>query len=109
MKIKLIQINTTVAKKEVAEQIASHLIEKRLAACVQIIGPVTSIYRWLGNIEHTTEWICQIKTIQDLYNLVEKEILSIHSYQLPEIIAFPITTVSKKYLDWVQAQVILTH
>ncbi|HPC36258.1 MAG TPA: divalent-cation tolerance protein CutA [Candidatus Marinimicrobia bacterium] len=100
-----LQIITTTNTKEEAERIAFILVEKGLAACVQVIGPVTSIYRWEGKIENTTEWICQIKTIKDLYNSVEKEILSNHTYKLPEIIAIPITTGSKKYLEWIRMQV----
>ena len=100
-----LQIITTTDSKEKAERIAFILVEKGLAACVQIIGPVTSIYRWEGKIENTIEWICQIKTIKDLYNSVEKEILTHHKYELPEIIAIPILTGSKKYLDWMRMQV----
>ena len=58
-----LQITTTTDKREEAEQIASLLEEKHLAACIQIIGPMTSVYRWQGKIENTTEWLCQIKTI----------------------------------------------
>jgi len=100
-----LQIITTTDSKEKAERIAFILVEKGLAACVQVIGPVTSVYQWNGKIEISAEWICQIKTIKDLYNSVEKEILTHHKYELPEIIAIPILTGSKKYLDRMQMQV----
>ncbi|HOU16729.1 MAG TPA: divalent-cation tolerance protein CutA [Candidatus Marinimicrobia bacterium] len=100
-----LQIITTTDTKEEAEKIAHILVEKGLAACVQVIGPVTSVYQWNGKIEISAEWICQIKTIKDLYNSVEKEILTHHKYELPEIIAIPILTGSKKYLDWMRMQV----
>jgi periplasmic divalent cation tolerance protein len=100
-----LQIITTTDSKEKAERIAFILVEKGLAACVQVIGPVTSVYQWNGKIEISAEWICQIKTIKDLYNSVEKEILTHHKYELPEIIAIPILTGSKKYLDWMRMQV----
>jgi len=100
-----LQVITTTDSKEKAERIAFILVEKGLAACVQVIGPVTSVYRWEGKVENTTEWICQIKTKQKMYNFVEKEILSIHTYELPEIIAIPITMGSKKYLEWMRKQV----
>jgi len=100
-----LQIITTTDSKEEAKRIAFILVEKGLAACVQVIGPVTSVYQWNGKIEISAEWICQIKTIKDLYNSVEKEILTHHKYELPEIIAIPILTGSKKYLDWMRMQV----
>jgi len=100
-----LQIITTTDTKEEAEKIAHILVEKGLAACVQVIGPVTSVYQWNGKIEISAEWICQIKTIKDLYNSVEKEILTHHKYELPEIIAIPILTGLKKYLDWMRMQV----
>ncbi|HOV23274.1 MAG TPA: divalent-cation tolerance protein CutA [Candidatus Marinimicrobia bacterium] len=100
-----LQIITTTDSKEKAERIAFILVEKGLAACVQVIGPVTSVYQWNGKIEISAEWICQIKTIKDLYNSVEKEILTHHKYELPEIIAIPILTGLKKYLDWMRMQV----
>ncbi|MFH1214447.1 MAG: divalent-cation tolerance protein CutA [Candidatus Neomarinimicrobiota bacterium] len=102
--LQYLQITTTTDKREEAEQIAILLVEKYLAACVQIIGPITSVYRWHEKIENTTEWLCQIKTIPELYDSVEKEILAVHSYQLPEIIAVPIADGYLRYFDWLRDQ-----
>ncbi len=100
-----IQVMTTAAKKEDAEKIAACLVEKRLAACVQIAGPVTSIYRWKGNIERAQEWQCWIKSKEALYKEIEIAIKSVHSYEIPEIIATPIVAGSRDYLAWLEREV----
>jgi len=96
-----IQITTTTETKEQAENIAQHLVETKLAACVQILGPITSIYRWKGKVENAQEWLCLIKTRDNLYAKVEAAIKSVHSYETPEIIAVPIIKGSKEYLHWI--------
>jgi periplasmic divalent cation tolerance protein len=95
-----IQITTTTETKEQAQTIAQQLVEAKLAACVQITGPITSIYRWKGKVENTQEWLCLIKTQDDLYDKVEAAIKSLHPYETPEIIAVPIVKGSKEYLSW---------
>jgi periplasmic divalent cation tolerance protein len=96
-----IQISTTTETIEQAEEIARHLVEIKLAACVQITGPIISIYRWKGKVEDAKEWLCLIKTREDLFDKVETAIKKLHSYETPEIIAVPIVKGSKKYLDWI--------
>jgi periplasmic divalent cation tolerance protein len=96
-----IQITTTTETKEQAQTIAQQLVEAKLAACVQITGPITSIYRWKGKVENTQEWLCLIKTQDDLYDKVEAAIKSLHPYETPEIIAVPIVKGSKEYLNWI--------
>ena len=99
-----IQISTTTETKEQAQKIAQYLVEQKLAACVQIIGPITSIYHWKKKLENTQEWLCLIKTRDDLYNKVESAIKNEHSYETPEIIAVPIVKGSKEYLQWIQEE-----
>jgi periplasmic divalent cation tolerance protein len=99
-----IQVVTTAEKREDAEKIARAVVEKRLAGCVQILGPVTSIYWWKGNVETAEEWQCVMKSRSDLYGAVEKAIISVHPYEVPEIIAVPITAGSQNYLDWLQSE-----
>jgi periplasmic divalent cation tolerance protein len=96
-----IQVTTATETKEQADNIAQYLVETKLAACVQIIGPINSIYRWKGKVENTQEWLCLIKTKDDLYNKVEAAIKSQHPYETPEIIAMPIVKGSKEYLNWI--------
>jgi periplasmic divalent cation tolerance protein len=96
-----IQVLTTAASEDEAERISRELVERRLAACVQVIGPVSSRYRWRGEIEEEREWQCLAKTEAGRYLEVEAAIRAVHSYEEPEIIAFPITHGSSGYLKWV--------
>lgn len=79
-----IQVTTTTETREDAERIARSLVEARLAACVQIVGPITSIYRWKGKIETTGEWLCLIKSREENYGAIEQTIRSLHPYETPE-------------------------
>ncbi len=97
----LLQVTTTADDKAYAEQIAGELIAHGLVACAQIVGPIESVYRWKGNIEHQTEWMCIAKTTRNRYPEVETLILDIHPYDLPEIVATPITAGNAEYLNWV--------
>jgi len=95
-----IQVITTTANKEDAEKIAAALVKQRLAACVQIAGPVHSTYRWEGKIEQAEEWQCLIKSRQDLFPELTQVIKAIHPYEVPEIIALTISTGNDAYLQW---------
>lgn len=97
-----IQITTTTENEQDAEQIARILVKRKLAGCVQIVGPITSIYRWKGQIEEAKEWQCVIKSRQDLYNEIANIIQSIHPYEVPEIIAISVMTGSNAYLEWLK-------
>ena len=99
-----IQVMTATDKKEDAERIARSLVEMRLAGCVQIVGPIISIYRWKGRIETAGEWLCLIKTHKDRYGAIEEAIRSIHPYETPEIISLPIIAGSSGYLDWLRGE-----
>src|SRR5215469_11625803 len=96
-----IQVNTTIDTPEGAKKIADTLIAKRLAACVQISGPISSTYWWQGQIETAQEWVCTAKTRQDLYDAVGQAIRDVHPYAEPEILATPILAGSQGYLSWV--------
>jgi periplasmic divalent cation tolerance protein len=95
-----IQVFTTTETKEEAWKIAQYLVEQKLVACVQITGPITSIYRWKGKVESAQEWLCLIKTREELFEKVEAAIKKLHSYETPEIVAVPIVKGSKEYLNW---------
>lgn len=103
MEHRYIQVITTISDKRKAENIARKLVYKRLAACVQIAGPIKSVYRWKGKIETAKEWVCIIKTKKGLYEKVETAIKKIHPYEVPEIIAMPITAANKDYLKWIES------
>lgn len=95
---------TTTSAREEAEQIAQTLITENLAACVNLV-PIQSIYRWEGEICNGTEIQLIIKTDLNRFEQIQARIRAIHSYELPEIIAFPITQGSASYLRWIAAQV----
>lgn len=99
-----IQVFTTTARKQEAQQIAQTLVEERLAACVQILGPITSTYRWQGTIETSEEWLCLIKTRQELYAQLEASIRRVHPYEVPEILALPVVAGSPSYLAWLETE-----
>ena len=102
MREEYIQVFTTTEKREGAEEIAKAIVEKRLAGCIQIVGPITSMYWWKGNVETAEEWLLFIKSKQELYEELEKAIKEIHPYEIPEIIAMPITAGDKDYLEWLK-------
>ena len=98
--MKYLIVSTTVSKKIEAERISNKLLADKLSACTQIIGPITSIYKWQGKKIKAKEWLCLIKTAAVKYKKVEQVIKALHPYELPEIIALPISTGSKEYLNW---------
>jgi len=95
---------TNLPDRASAEKLAALLIEQRLAACVNIFPPCSSIYRWREQIKHDEEHPLLIKTVQDRYAQVEASIRDNHPYELPEIIAVPITGGLPAYLQWVESE-----
>jgi periplasmic divalent cation tolerance protein len=102
--IEALQIVTTTGSRQEADKIAEELVDRRLAACVQVGGPVTSTYRWQGKIETGQEWVCTIKTCRSHYAAVEAAIRELHSYDVPEILAFPAVAGSDKYFGWLAGE-----
>ena len=97
-----IQIVTTTDTRETAMRIARFLVEKRLAACVQIDGPITSLYRWKGSVEEETEWRCVIKSRSDLFGEIRDAIRDMHPYEVPEIVATELDQVAESYRQWLE-------
>ncbi len=96
-----IVIMVTSASMREAKNIARHLVDARLAACVNISPPVRSVYRWEGKIADEREYQLFIKSIRDLFPEVKAAISKIHSYHTPEIICVPVVDGSRNYLQWV--------
>lgn len=94
----------TCENHEQAVKIAEALVEVRLAACVNVLPPLESIYRWQGQIERAEEVLLLIKTTQARFPELRERIQQLHSYEVPEIIAFPIVAGSEKYLAWLGEQ-----
>ena len=96
---------TTLEKQEDGERLAKLLVERELAACVQILPPMISIYRWQGAIERANEVLLLIKTTRAAYPRLEITIKENHPYQTPEIIALPVEAGLDDYLNWLTASV----
>ncbi len=101
-----IVVLTTCETEEEASTIARTLVEKRLAACVNIMPSVKSIYRWKDKIEDASEILLIIKSRRDLFDALRTEISKIHSYELPELIAIPIVDGSESYLTWLDRELV---
>lgn len=98
-------ILTTAGSQEEARKIARSLVERQIAACVNIVPQVESIYRWQGNVESANEWLLVIKTLEASFSRVCDAIQELHSYDLPECIKLEISGGAEKYLDWITASV----
>ncbi|MDD3236704.1 MAG: divalent-cation tolerance protein CutA [Candidatus Gastranaerophilales bacterium] len=99
-------VNTTTSNKKNAVEIARHLIENKLAACVNIVPNIVSVYTWDSNICEGQEFLLVIKTQRKLFKKVEKAILEKHEYELPEIVATCIDKGNDKYLKWIKSQTV---
>jgi len=95
-----IVVLSTCDSEEQAARLARHLVEQRLAACVNILPHVRSIYRWDEKVEDAGEWMLVIKSRCDLFVALRAEIEKIHSYEVPEMIALPVVDGSQAYLGW---------
>ena len=92
----------TASGNEEASRIASSLVEERLAACVNIVSNIESVYRWQGEVTRDSETLMIIKTTDERYAELERRIKELHSYTTPEIIALKVERGSKAYLDWLR-------
>ena len=102
---RLIEVRTSVDSLEAAEELARDLVTQRVAACVQMIGPITSRYWWDGEVRVVTEWLCLIKTRADAYDRLEAALLAAHPYDTPEILAVPVERGLESYVAWVASEV----
>ena len=101
---KMVQVITTIDNLDTAGKISESLVNQKLAACAQILGPIESIYFWENKMEKTREWQCVFKTRKKLYPEVQKVILDLHPYKIPEIIMLPILKGSKDYIKWIKTE-----
>ncbi|MDP9114804.1 MAG: divalent-cation tolerance protein CutA [Acidobacteriota bacterium] len=99
-----IVVLTACDSQEQAATLARHLVEQRVAACVNVLPEARSVYRWTEKIEEASEWMLIIKTRRDLFAALRTEIQKLHTYEVPELIALPIVDGSEPYLAWFDAQ-----
>lgn len=95
---------STCASAEEAKRIAHRLVEKRLAACVNILPHLTSVYHWQGKVDESAEWLIIIKSNRTLFPQIKTELGQMHSYEVPEIVALPIVEGSPAYLGWMDRE-----
>jgi periplasmic divalent cation tolerance protein len=99
------QISTALPTQAAAEMLAEALVSERLAACVQVLGPVSSTYHWKGVVEHAEEWYCFIKTTEARIAELGARIRELHPYKVPEVVATSIFEGDEQYLRWIREEV----
>jgi len=99
-----LQVHTTTDSRELALKIAKSTVEARLAACAQVVGPIASTYRWQGFVEQADEWLVLLKTTRERFDGLAEHIRGEHTYETPEILAFPVAAGSEDYLRWISAE-----
>lgn len=102
---KFIQLQITFPNAEEAETVAAFLVDEKWAACAQIVGKISSVYRWRGAVESATETLLLAKTRAALFERVAAEIKRRHSYETPQIVAVPLDFIASDYADWLDAEI----
>jgi len=97
-----IVVTSTCSNEAEALRIAHELIDRSLAACVQVVPGIRSVYRWQGKVEESSEWLLLVKTDSAKFELLQRTIHLLHSYEVPEILALPVLTGSEPYLAWME-------
>ncbi|MGH3679602.1 MAG: divalent-cation tolerance protein CutA [Natronosporangium sp.] len=99
------QVVTTTDSREAADELARTAVEARLAACAQVVGPISSSYWWDGAVTSDQEWQVVLKTTAAAYPELERHLREAHSYDVPEILCLPVTAGNPAYLDWLATEV----
>jgi periplasmic divalent cation tolerance protein len=99
-----IVVFSTCNSEEQAALMARRLVDSRLAACVSIVSGARSVYRWKDAIEDAAEWLLVIKSRRDLFHTLQEEIVRMHSYEVPEVIALPVVEGAENYLAWLDGE-----
>ncbi len=100
--MKFYQVFSTIDSKDKADEMAKVLVQEKLAACIQVTGPVESTYWWEGKVETSKEWLILIKTSGERLNSLIQRLKEIHPYEVPEIIAHEIVSGNPDYLRWIE-------
>jgi periplasmic divalent cation tolerance protein len=102
--VEFVQVVTTTDSRAEAEQLGRSAVERRLAACAQVVGPISSTYWWEGSIETASEWQCILKTTGARLDQLRTHLQAEHTYATPEIVATPIVGGSAAYLSWIEQE-----
>lgn len=100
----ILVVKTTTDRQDHAEHLARLLVSERLAACVQIVGPIQSVYRWQGTVTSAAEWQLWIKTRQTCWEQLRQKIIAKHHYETPEILALPVAAGADGFVQWINAE-----
>jgi len=103
LKNSYVVVMVTAANREEAEKIARCLLDEKLIACANIIGPISSLFRWVVKVERADEYILLMKSRLDLFEKLSERVKALHSYEVPEVIALPIVKASKAYMEWLDS------
>jgi periplasmic divalent cation tolerance protein len=95
------QVTTTLPDREAANRLGRRLVEERLAACAQVVGPVASVFWWQGEVESASEWYCHLKSTASRVEELIARIRELHPYETPEILAVPVAEGNEAYLRWI--------
>jgi len=96
-----LQVFCTIDSELGARELASSLVRDRLAACVQVLGPIHSVYRWEGAVEEAAEWLLLMKTTAERFSSLRDAVVAAHPYDVPEVVAVPIEAGLPEYLSWI--------
>lgn len=99
---RLVEVRVAVPDSETAERLARELVTLRLASCVQCLGPIASVYRWKDEVHRATEWLLLIKSTDAAFDAVCEVVQTQHSYDVPEIVALPVSLSLEAYGNWVR-------
>lgn len=102
----LIEIHVSVPEADAAHALAGDIVGRKLAACVQCLGPMTSVYTWRGEVHQSIEWLLLVKTTEEMFQEVSDLVAARHRYDVPEIIAVPVTHALSAYGAWVRDAVL---
>lgn len=98
----LVEAHVTTPDADSAQRIASDLVARQLAACVQVLGPIASVYTWKGEVHQAQEWLLLVKTTAEAFPRVTEVVVQQHRYDVPEVVAVPITHALAQYATWVR-------
>ncbi len=101
-----IEVRVTSDSRDEADRIASAVVARRLAACAQVVAPISSTYRWGGEVQQAEEWLLLMKTTADRFENLAACVRELHSYEVPEIVAVPIVQGTQDYLEWIRGETV---
>ncbi|SEM58728.1 divalent-cation tolerance protein CutA [Nonomuraea pusilla] len=99
-----VEVRVTAGSRDEADRLAAAVVTHRLAACAQVVGPITSTYRWNGAVERSDEWLLLMKTTLERFDDLAAHVRRLHSYDVPEIAAVPLTAGTDAYLRWIREE-----